>query len=196
VPLGGKTTGGRSSPKWLLVAAIVPAGMIVFFVARGGAHRGEPTTDMGREEQTTRPMTSADTAHLSGVACAAPTPGGRSPSGSALEGDGAGSLSPSDLSSPRQTVDTQMKLLAEGRDGEFRATFLPGVAISADQIEACRKRVANTVVRPDWEMAEDVLVNGHRVRRVSMFGKSMTGFHDVQGKWLADAVWCVPVGLP
>jgi hypothetical protein len=29
-----------------------------------------------------------------------------------------------------------------------------------------------------------------------MFGKSMTGFHDVDGRWLADALWCLPVGLP
>jgi hypothetical protein len=29
-----------------------------------------------------------------------------------------------------------------------------------------------------------------------MFGKSMTGFHEVDGRWLADAVWCLPVGLP
>jgi len=24
----------------------------------------------------------------------------------------------------------------------------------------------------------------------------MTGFHEVDGRWLADAVWCLPVGLP
>jgi hypothetical protein len=29
-----------------------------------------------------------------------------------------------------------------------------------------------------------------------MFGKSMTGFHEVDGRWLADGVWCLPVGLP
>ena len=63
-------------------------------------------------------------------------------------------------------------------------------------IAGCRKKVASAVVMPDWEMAENEVVNGRRVRRVSMFGKSMTGFHEIDGRWLADAAWCVPVGVP
>ncbi len=75
---------------------------------------------------------------------------------------------------------------------------LPAVQpqVTADAFAACRKRVRQVPVRPDWEMAEASASGGHRVIRVSMFGKSMTGFHEVDGRWLADALWCLPIGLP
>jgi hypothetical protein len=102
-----------------------------------------------------------------------------------------------DLSSATKTVESQLALLREGRDAELRATFLPSVALDDAAIAACRKRVAQVPVRPDWEMAEDGRDDqGHAVRRVSMFGKGMTGFHEVGGRWLADRAWCVPIGLP
>jgi hypothetical protein len=96
-------------------------------------------------------------------------------------------------------VAIQLRLLDEHNLSAFRATFTPTVAasITADMMEACRTRVHQVPVQPDWEMAEDSTENGHHVRRVSMFGKSMTGFHEQpDGSWLADAVWCLPVGLP
>jgi hypothetical protein len=102
------------------------------------------------------------------------------------------------LASPQTTVQTQLRLLEGGNADLFRQTFLPSVRpqVTAEAFEACRKRVRQVPVQPDWEMAEASTSGGNRVVRVSMFGKSMTGFHDVDGRWLADAVWCLPVGLP
>jgi len=102
------------------------------------------------------------------------------------------------LASPRTTVQTQLRLLEAGEQDLFRQTFLPSVQpqVTAEAFAACRKRVRQAPVRPDWEMAEASAAGGHRVVRVSMFGKSMTGFHEVDGRWLADALWCLPVGLP
>ena len=107
-------------------------------------------------------------------------------------------LDPAALASPRATVQTELRLLEGGEQDLFRQTFFPAVQpqVTADAFAACRKRVRQVPVRPDWEMAEVSASGGHRVVRVSMFGKSMTGFHEVDGRWLADAVWCLPVGLP
>ena len=127
-----------------------------------------------------------------------PTPS-PSPSADASVGVGVGdtaSAHDAGLGSARATVDTQLMLLREGRDADFRATFLPTVAVTPEAIAACRRRIDQVPVKPDWEVAEDVVIDGHAVRRVSMFGKSMTGFHELSGRWLADAVWCVPTGLP
>jgi hypothetical protein len=93
------------------------------------------------------------------------------------------------------TVAMQLQLIENGRLEDLRETFMPEVRerVTADAMHACRVRIHQVPVRPDWEMAED----GPGVRRVSMFGKSMTGFHEQpDGRWLADAVWCMPVGLP
>jgi hypothetical protein len=90
-------------------------------------------------------------------------------------------------------------LLLANRDAEFRETFLPAVRdqITYDALAYCKQKVRRPV-RPDWEMAEDgVTDTGQRVRRVSVFGKSMTGFVEVaRGRWLADSVWCVQGRLP
>jgi hypothetical protein len=91
------------------------------------------------------------------------------------------------------TVRTQVVLLLAHRDAEFRATFLPSVQDQiTDEVLAYCKQKLGRPVRPDWEMAEDGLTaNGKRVRRVSMFGKSMTGFVELEpDRWLADSVWC------
>lgn len=101
-----------------------------------------------------------------------------------------------DLGSAQATVETQLDLLRRGRDEAFVATFLPSVAVTPDAIVACKKRVQAVAVRPDWEMAQDSVEQGRTVRRVSMFGKSMTGFHETGRRWLADALWCLPTGLP
>jgi hypothetical protein len=100
------------------------------------------------------------------------------------------------LATPKDTVATQVRLLAEGDDEGFRATFLPDVRarVTPDAIRACKQRVAGRGVFPDWETAEDAVESGQRVRRVSMYGKSLTGFHEVATDvWLVDAVWCVPI---
>ena len=102
------------------------------------------------------------------------------------------------LASPRDAVQTQLRLLEAGERDVFRETFLPSVQpqVTAAAFAACRKRVSQAPVRPDWETAEVSASGGHRVLRVSMLGKSTTGFHEVNGRWLADALWCLPVGLP
>ena len=96
------------------------------------------------------------------------------------------------------TVQTELRLLEAGKQELFRQTFLRSVQpqVTTEAFEACRKRVQQVLVRPDWETAKPGKSRGHRVVRVSIFGKSMTGFHEVDGRWLADAVWCLPVGLP
>lgn len=102
------------------------------------------------------------------------------------------------VASPEIAVQTALRLLESGQEDLFRETFLPAVRpqVTAEAFEACRRRVRQSRVQPDWEMAEEVSSDGHRVVRVSMFGKSETGFHELGGRWLADALWCRPVGLP
>jgi hypothetical protein len=103
------------------------------------------------------------------------------------------------LDSPDATVQTQIELLEAGKDAEFRETFMPDVRsdLSAGTIDACRSRVQNVPVKPDWEVArDDTDEQGRPTRWVSMWGKSETGFHQVKGAWLADSVWCDPPGLP
>jgi hypothetical protein len=64
--------------------------------------------------------------------------------------------------------------------------------LTADTIAYCKWKASTRPVRPDLEMAEDdVTDRGERIQRVSMFGKSLTGFVEVEkGRWLADSVWC------
>lgn len=105
------------------------------------------------------------------------------------------------LASPREAVETQLRLLSARDDETFRRTFLPEVQpdLTDQAVEGCRRRVGSRKVKPDWEVAEESVERTdagaqRRVLRVSMFGKSMTGFHEVApGEWLADAVWCVPI---
>ena len=122
---------------------------------------------------------------------AAPVPPRRVISPSSVRGADA-----LELTSPAATVTTQIALLQANRGSDFRSTFLPSVQreVSDAALVACKRRVQSAAVLPDWEMAENSVVDGHRVQKVSMFGKSMTGFHEVSaGRWLADALWCLPV---
>jgi len=193
----------HSNWKWLALLMLAPAAMMLITSGRRKQHsKGYLTKDDGRDESaattsapkpsvvipTTTPSTTIWTTSMAPVPPVAP-------STTALPSTTI-TVTAVDLTSPTATVDSQMMLLRENRDEEFRKTFLPSVPISADQIDACKKKIASSVVKPDWEMAEEQVVNGHRVKRVSMFGKSMTGFHDMSGKWLADYLWCVPVGVP
>ena len=105
-----------------------------------------------------------------------------------------------DLHSAEATVETAATLLREGRDDEFILTFLPAIRprLTPRALERCRARVvtSNTPLRPDWEVAEETTEDGHRVRRVSMYGHETTGFHEIDGQWLADRAWCVPTDVP
>jgi hypothetical protein len=102
------------------------------------------------------------------------------------------------LASAETTVSTQMTYLEDGQYDLFVQTFAEDVRsqVTRDVFERCRTRIGQVPVRPDWEMAEETAESGHRVRRVSMFGKSMTPFVETDGAWRAQAIWCLPVGLP
>ena len=98
-------------------------------------------------------------------------------------------------SSPHRTVATQLALLEKGSDADFRATFLPSVQpeLTSETIARCREHMRGRPVKPHWAMAEESVEGGKRVVRVSMFGKSLTGFHEsAPDQWLADHVWCLP----
>lgn len=105
-----------------------------------------------------------------------------------------------DLQSAESTVTTQARLLRDGRDDEFIATFLPSVRarLTPRALERCRARVVTSGIplRPDWEVADESVEDGHRVRRVSIYGHETTGFHEIDGRWLADRAWCVPTDVP
>lgn len=126
-----------------------------------------------------------------------PAEGGTAPGSTPRTGAGARegvSREGCDLSSAEATVKSAVAALVAGRDRDFADTFLPDVVrqLDPDLIARCRARVIAAPVRPDWEVAEERVVAGRRVRLVSMYGKSMTGFHDVAGRWLADRIWCAP----
>jgi hypothetical protein len=108
------------------------------------------------------------------------------------------SLIASSLSSPERAVESAVKFLQIGDQESWKSTFLPTVQadLAADAFEKCRAYVERTRVLPDWETAQTATVDGHPVKRVSMFGKSLTGFHQIGASWYADRVWCLPTGVP
>ncbi|HYR18107.1 MAG TPA: hypothetical protein VEQ15_01365 [Myxococcales bacterium] len=168
----------------LVALALACAAVVAFLLLRrSGTEAGrDPAATSERHPGTPAARPAAPPAPL------APPPAAIAPAG----------LDPVMLASPQTTVETELRLLEGGKADLFRQTFLPSVQpqVTAEAFEACRKRVRQVPVRPDWETAEASTSGGHRVVRVSMFGKSMTGFHQVDRRWLADAVWCLPVGLP
>ena len=102
------------------------------------------------------------------------------------------------LASPQTTVQTQRSLLEDNQYDLFVQTFVDAqrTLVTREVFEACRTRVKQVPVRPDWEMAEQRVVDGHSTSAVSLFGKSLTTFTELDGRWLAGSVWCLPVGLP
>ena len=107
-------------------------------------------------------------------------------------------LDPAAVSSPQSTVASSLRFLEADDELRFRQTLLPSVAakLTPETFADCRAHLARGPVTPDWEVAERTVQDGHLVVRVSMFGKSLTGFHELRGRWLADALWCLPTGLP
>lgn len=100
---------------------------------------------------------------------------------------------PLDLGSPSATVDSQLRLLSSRDFARFADTFTPDVRaqITPETFADCRAYVTGHSVVANWDAAE--LSNGPpgQVVRASIFGRS-TGFHQLGGRWLADAVWCRP----
>ncbi len=102
------------------------------------------------------------------------------------------------LASAQTTVQSQLSLLGDNQYDLFVQTFAEQVrpSITREAFDACRVRINQVPVLPDWEVAEPSTHEGRRVLAVSMFGKSLTEFEEVDGRWLAGSPWCVPVGLP
>jgi hypothetical protein len=166
-------------------AALVCFAVAAFLLLRRGEHETRPAaSEAAPASPTAAPTAAAQPSADTPPPPAAPPPRTR--------------LDAPALASPQSAVQTALRLLDSGDLDLFRETFLPSVQpqVTPDAFAACRRRVRQAPVRPDWEVAEESTSAGHRVVRVSIFGKSMTGFHDVDGRWLADALWCLPVGLP
>lgn len=95
------------------------------------------------------------------------------------------------FNSAENTMSSQLELLARSDIVGFRASF--SVPISDEQFALCKKRMTNAHLSPDWEMAKHTTQNGQRITKVSIFGKGMTTFREVNGRYIADSVWCVPL---
>jgi hypothetical protein len=176
------------------IAAIAIAGVALAAVALLWAFANHPAAP---EATTSSPTVAAPSQGLATVTTTqASAPPARGPSPVPTATAVAAPAVPVRLDSPKATVETQIALLRADRDDDLRATF--ATAISDDDIAYCKQKVRTRPVRPDWEMAEDgVTPEGHPIRRVSMFGKSMTGFvESAPGQWLADSVWCTQGRLP
>ena len=102
------------------------------------------------------------------------------------------------LASPQTTLQTQLSLLEDNQYELFVQTFAAAqrTGVTREVFEACRVRVKQVPVLPDWEMAEQRVIDGHAASAVSIFGKSLTTFTQLDGRWLAGSAWCLPVGLP
>lgn len=103
-----------------------------------------------------------------------------------------------DLSTPERALATQVALLRAADWAALRETFLPSVqlALGDRALDACRLAViaAGRAVSPDWARAARGVQDGHPVLRVPVLrpGDDPTGFHQRDGRWLADALWCAP----
>lgn len=103
-----------------------------------------------------------------------------------------------DLSTPERAIEAQIELLRAANYEAFRETFLPSVQLQLTDrvLDACRLAVVSSGhrVEPNWERADNVVEDGHPVRRVPVLrpGDAFTGFHLIEGRWLADFPWCEP----
>ena len=171
------------------VAAIGLLAGAIWLLVPGSSPRSAPTTS----------TTSIATALATATVATAPTLTAATTTSATASARASAMGATLRLTDPRATVDTQIELLTSNRDDELRATFMPNIRekLTPQAIATCKRKVESHPVRPDWEMAEEATVDGRRVRRVSMFGKSMTGFVEARPNvWLADDVWCVQGQLP
>lgn len=102
-----------------------------------------------------------------------------------------------DLGTPRAAVDAQVALLRDGRDEAFRATFVAGLRerITREEIVECRRELTamGNRPRPQWDTLVEATQDGHSVARLLMVqgASRYTTFHRVDGRWLADDLWCL-----
>lgn len=193
----------------LLAVAVASCALVFFYVlARRSPSEGpraEPVASSASSAERARADTPAPVASAASVAS---SPAYAIPAPKATAGGGAIDTTPTAArrapprpSSPRENLAIAMRLLEAGDDDAFRATFLPSVRsqLTTSAIESCRRRLVGKTLKPDWEVAESSVEPNEagaaeRIVRVSIFGKSMTGFHEVApDEWLTDAAWCVPI---
>ncbi|MFI5302661.1 MAG: hypothetical protein ACHREM_31620, partial [Polyangiales bacterium] len=94
---------------------------------------------------------------------------------------------------PGEVFDAQISALRHDDDAAFRATFLPGMKISTEDLAACRKLLKeNPTVAPSWATQEQLDYRGEKVTRVEIWTRARTGFHQTPTGMLADHVWCAP----
>lgn len=195
------------SERRALVAAVVVVGLslVVLFLARERAPDGRSMSSPAPVVPEPAPSPRASEPSLAASATPlvsaprAPAPSASAPPPPSVAAPVARAVVRP--SSPRENLAIAMRLLEAGDDEAFRATFMPAVrtSLTTSAIEACRRRLVGKTLKPDWEVAESAVEPNEagapeRVTRVSIFGKSMTGFHEVApDEWLADAAWCVPV---
>ena len=94
------------------------------------------------------------------------------------------------LESPQAALATQIGLMQTNDYDGFRKTFL--IDVTRAQFDSCRLRMKDVKISPDWEMAKEEQRDGHRVVRVSIWGKSYTDFHFIGEKVLTGQLWCLP----
>jgi hypothetical protein len=95
------------------------------------------------------------------------------------------------LSSPQLSLEAASRALAAGDEARFRRTLLPAVAaqLTPDAFARCRSQLGRSAPQADWQRADRFAQDGHAVARVAL-GEQQVGFHQLDGKWLADRLWC------
>lgn len=103
-----------------------------------------------------------------------------------------------DLSTPRAAIEAQADLLRTGNDEAFRATFVAALRaqITPETIVACRAYLTSQGghAYPEWDSLAEDTEDGHPVVRLRMTRGALvyTTYHQTDGRWLSDQVWCLP----
>lgn len=106
-------------------------------------------------------------------------------------------LNPAALSSPEETLQTQVRLLFSSNVDRFRETLMPGAQreVTRDAFYGCIGRLRQSPLSP-VPLEGETIVDGHPVRKVRVMGSVDVSFHRIDGKWLAETLWCKPAGAP
>ncbi|MFI5299437.1 MAG: hypothetical protein ACHREM_15200 [Polyangiales bacterium] len=105
-------------------------------------------------------------------------------------------LGAASLSIAQRTYRTQLRLLEAGDLATFRATFLPGVEVTEAAFAACQAGIKAHHPVPDWAHSDEQWDAGHFVVVVSIIGPEPARFHGLDGRYLADSVWCAQKPTP
>ena len=102
-------------------------------------------------------------------------------------------LAPAALGSPEETLQTQVKLLFKGDVDRFRETLMPAAQreLTREAFYGCVARVKQSPLSPE-PLAGEATVDGKPVKRVKVMGQVEVAFDRVDGRWLAETLWCKP----